>query len=493
MRAMFNWYSAPTLAAMLLFWLLAAYLVTRSPRSLVSLTAVGAEIATGVYLLGQGLAANATNVDEWYPWTRAGQAGAEIAPLLWYWLTVLLVRELPASAARVMAQRLGIALGALLSLLTIFDLIATYAGNGLIAWDQAHLSPAPTYSLWVLPFGPLFGLFAGLLFATTLGGAAFVALGWRLAPDAERRQRFGWLFLSAVLFIVGANGLGFVNYLRPDTVPTWAGHIVIAAAMVVMAWNVAAYSLLFRGQVVRTDFLYFVTATAATLLLYGVLFRFIAPSIIGFTLIELAVATFSVVVFSHALIDVSRRALDRLFFSGDVQRLRANLADVAQSAARTQDLGGLLTEAQEEIAQVSAEHMIRLTEQALRRLNSPPALAESELTLRLSYTVAAGLNGTASPTALEQARALREAIVAAIERLKPDEAVAAGSPGALQYTILREEYLQGLLNKQIMARHALSEGTFARNRRQAIAGLARELQEQEQRLVTTPRAISGTF
>ena len=40
-------------------------------------------------------------------------------------------------------------------------------------------------------------------------------------------------------------------------------------------------------------------------------------------------------------------------------------------------------------------------------------------------------------------------------------------------------YLQGLLNKQIMARHSISEGTFHRNRRQAILTLARELENQE--------------
>jgi hypothetical protein len=81
---------------------------------------------------------------------------------------------------------------------------------------------------------------------------------------------------------------------------------------------------------------------------------------------------------------------------------------------------------------------------------------------------------------------LREALVEAIDGLKPADGDAAiGSPGGLQYNILREEYLQGLLNKQIMARHSLSEGTFHRNRRLAIWTVAQELQSREDRRART--------
>src|SRR5687767_7365923 len=65
---MFTWTSLPTFAAMLLFWLLAAYVLTRSPRSAVSWTAVAAQIATGCYLLGQGMQANAQILEQWLPW-----------------------------------------------------------------------------------------------------------------------------------------------------------------------------------------------------------------------------------------------------------------------------------------------------------------------------------------------------------------------------------------------------------------------------------------
>src|SRR5438067_4492435 len=90
---MFNWASLVTFAVMLLFWLLAAYVITRSPRSLVSLAAVGAAAAAASYLLGRGMQANATSVGQWRPWARDLMWGATVASVLWYWLTVLLLRE----------------------------------------------------------------------------------------------------------------------------------------------------------------------------------------------------------------------------------------------------------------------------------------------------------------------------------------------------------------------------------------------------------------
>jgi hypothetical protein len=177
--------------------------------------------------------------------------------------------------------------------------------------------------------------------------------------------------------------------------------------------------------------------------------------------------------------------MDRFFFGEDVQQLRAGLASTMQSAAMTADLPAVLNEAQQEIAQVSAAHIVRLTEQALRRLNNPAALADCDLIDRLPAVLAASAGGP-DATPLERARALRDILTAAIEQLKPPDGDGIGAPAALQYHILREEYLQGLLNKQIMARHSISEGTFNRNRRQAIATLSRELENQERRLAAIP-------
>ena len=44
--------------------------------------------------------------------------------------------------------------------------------------------------------------------------------------------------------------------------------------------------------------------------------------------------------------------------------------------------------------------------------------------------------------------------------------------GWLHYLVLREAYVDGRPNKQIMQRYALSEGTFHRARRRAIDAVA---------------------
>src|SRR5581483_19447 len=107
----FNWYSLPTFGSMLLFWALAAYVLTRSPRSAISLTAVGAQVATALFLLVAAMQANADTVAQWSEWSRSMSWGAAVAPTLWYWLTTLLLREQGDRTAERYLRRLGYPLG----------------------------------------------------------------------------------------------------------------------------------------------------------------------------------------------------------------------------------------------------------------------------------------------------------------------------------------------------------------------------------------------
>jgi hypothetical protein len=486
---MLTWTSFPTFGAMLLFWLLGAYVLTRSPRSAVSWTAVAAQIATGCYLLGQGMQANAQTLEQWLPWARNLQWGAAVAPTCWYWLTVLLLREQQGERTRRYVDRIAIPLGAVFATASVVFAIGIYVDDLMYRWSAVstgrfHVEPGLIYPAFVL-----------LLAATTILGALNVYLGWLASEGSERRPRFAWLLLSAALFIVAANSLGITELAGLSEWPTWVGHLLLAAAMAVMAWNVSAYSLLLQGSVIKRDFLYFVTGTLVVMALYAPLF-WLARMPYTFELVGLVVGLLTLAVFTHALIDVGRGLLDRFFFADDVQHLRANLATVIQNAALAEDLGPVLSEARTEIDEISSEHFVRLCERALRRLNNPASLAESGLAPELPRTFTArraqeGADPASPATPLELSRATREILMEAIERLKPpDGDVGPESPAALQYHILREEYLLGHLNKQIMTRHALSEGTFHRNRRQAIRTLAQELLSQEGRLAG---AKSGTF
>ena len=110
---MFNWYSAPTFVGMLLFWLLATYVLTRTPVSSISVATAATQVATAAYFLGQGMQANALTLEEWTPWARNLQWGAPIAPTLWYWVTTLLLREQEAAPTEPYLRRVGYPLGLL--------------------------------------------------------------------------------------------------------------------------------------------------------------------------------------------------------------------------------------------------------------------------------------------------------------------------------------------------------------------------------------------
>ena len=126
--------------------------------------------------------------------------------------------------------------------------------------------------------------------------------------------------------------------------------------------------------------------------------------------------------------------------------------------------------------------MVRLTEEALRGLNSPFALARCGLLDRLPRTLAATMATCAirhsAATPLLLAQALNQVLVQAVERLKPVDGRSVGQQ-ALPYRILRERYLEGQNPRQIATRHSISERTVYRYRGQGVEVIARELQEQE--------------
>ncbi|MBV9544380.1 MAG: hypothetical protein JOY61_08370, partial [Chloroflexi bacterium] len=125
-----------------------------------------------------------------------------------------------------------------------------------------------------------------------------------------------------------------------------------------------------------------------------------------------------------------------------------------------------------------------LVEGALRRMNDLPGLSQHPLLAELART--AEYDG--SP--LERAAVLRSELEQAIERLRPSGARPSPAGGVvggwLHYLVLREAYLDGRPNKQIMQRYTLSEGTFHRARRRAIDAITLDLAQRS----TAPSASS---
>jgi len=363
---------------------------------------------------------------------------------------------------------------------------ASYLGDGLQVWSAPFpVAPgADAYFPFHVAPGPLYPLLVAFVAGATLGAVVQLGLGWRWSKG-ERRRRFAWLLAGGVLFCFGATSLAVDTWIGPSWWPVWVSHLVVGLALALLAINVAAYSLLVKGQVIRADLLFFLASNVAI----GVLYAGVVLVVGGFSfrVLQVVAVTVLVVVLSHSLVDVARRGFDRVFFGPDVRTLRASLATIGQDAAVAPGLGPVLQEARDSIDRASEEHFVKLTETALRRLNNPASLATCELLAQLPRTLATSARGlgadSSAMTPLGQAQALRDVLAAAIDRLKPsDVAARRDAPGALQYNILREEYLLGLPNVHVMTRHSIGEGTFNRHRRQAIGALARELRRQEELL-----------
>lgn len=118
------------------------------------------------------------------------------------------------------------------------------------------------------------------------------------------------------------------------------------------------------------------------------------------------------------------------------------------------------------------EDFIKIVEDGLRHLSDYIALGQSPLADRLE--VKAGSH-------IERGRDLQKTLIESIELLRPAEKRPPEPLPRVWYNhaVLHDAYVEGVPNREIMARLYISEGTFNRTRRNAIRGLARLLMEKQ--------------
>jgi N-terminal 7TM region of histidine kinase len=200
---MFNWSTAPTFAAALLFWLLAAYVLTRGRRDAISAAAVVALASTAVHLLGEAMEANAPSTDEWRLWARGLRWGAPLSAVGWYWLTVLSLRDAGAPVVRRYLRWAGYPLGFALLVGGVLLTLATYVDDWLWQWSVEPHDEADqaSYLRYYAPAGPLYPAFVLHVAAAAIGAAVNLTLAWWAPPGEGRRRRFSLLLLSLALFV----------------------------------------------------------------------------------------------------------------------------------------------------------------------------------------------------------------------------------------------------------------------------------------------------
>ena len=143
----------------------------------------------------------------------------------------------------------------------------------------------------------------------------------------------------------------------------------------------------------------------------------------------------------------------------------------AEAQASVSDLKSVSGDMLNAISGHADAGFIKLVEDALRHLPDTITLGQSPLADRL---------GIQNGTNIERGKQLQQLLSDSIESLKPAETRPPEPLPRIWYNhaVLYDAYMEGVPNREIMARLYISEGTFNRTRRNAIRGLARALAEK---------------
>jgi GAF domain len=186
----------------------------------------------------------------------------------------------------------------------------------------------------------------------------------------------------------------------------------------------------------------------------------------------------------NARLDYSASDLDLLAEVADqvgtiisLNNLTAGRADqiqqlVTESQIHANELNSITGEMIAAISTSSDVEFVRTVEEGLRHLSDYIALGQLPLASQMNIT---------GESHIECGKQLNKLLIDSIESLRPAEK---RPPEPLprvwySYAVLHDAYVEGVPNREIMARLYISEGTFNRTRRNALRGLARMLIEKK--------------
>jgi hypothetical protein len=144
---------------------------------------------------------------------------------------------------------------------------------------------------------------------------------------------------------------------------------------------------------------------------------------------------------------------------------------VAESQASANELDLLADEMISAIAKNPDEDFIKILEEGLRHLPDTITLGQSALAEKIPVR---------GDSHIERGKKLQQTLIESIDLLRPSEKRPEEPLPRVwyNYVVLNDAYVEGVPNREIMARLYISEGTFNRTRRNAIRGLARLLMEK---------------
>jgi hypothetical protein len=145
---------------------------------------------------------------------------------------------------------------------------------------------------------------------------------------------------------------------------------------------------------------------------------------------------------------------------------------VLESEANVNEMDSVASEMMDSISDHPNTEFVKHVEDALRNLPDAIKLGQSPLAEKISVR---------GDSHVERGKKLQEILTGSIEALKPAEKRPPEPLPRMWYNhaVLYDAYVEGVPNREIMARLYISEGTFNRTRRNAIRGLARLLMEKQ--------------
>ena len=144
---------------------------------------------------------------------------------------------------------------------------------------------------------------------------------------------------------------------------------------------------------------------------------------------------------------------------------------IAESQRKSEEINSATENLLDSISVDPDVDFVKMVEDALRHLPDTITLGQSPIAM---------IVGIDSETHIERGKGLQRLMMDSIELLKPSEERPQEPLPRIwyNYAVLHDAYVEGVQNREIMARLYISEGTFNRTRRNAIRGLARLLVEK---------------
>ncbi|MBI3153500.1 MAG: hypothetical protein HYZ21_15310 [Chloroflexi bacterium] len=177
--------------------------------------------------------------------------------------------------------------------------------------------------------------------------------------------------------------------------------------------------------------------------------------------------------YSHGDLDLLSEVADQIGTIVSLSNMQPQIRQMlAQSELNESEAGVIAGEMLDAMETNPDQDFVKIVEEGLRHLSDYIVLGQSPLADKL---------GVKAGSEIERGRELQKAIVSSIELLRPaDKRPPEPLPRVwYNHAVLHDAYVEGVPNREIMARLYISEGTFNRTRRNAIRGLARLLMEKK--------------